>query len=141
MEAIRGFFGSYRWLSNFWPAVVKMSGLVFPSVENAYQAAKTLDPGVRKWLSEVSPSKAKQIGKTLRVREDWEQIKLQVMYELVRYKFTCNLELKTRLIKTGDAYLEETNTWRDKFWGVFNGQGENHMGKILMRIRKEICDG
>lgn len=49
------------------------------------------------------------------------------MYDVVLSKFTHNPELKALLIKTGDAYLEETNTWHDTYWGVCNGKGLNNL--------------
>ena len=72
------------------------------------------------------------------MRTDWEQIKVGVMKDLVLQKFTKHKELKEKLLATGDAYLEETNTWNDIFWGVCKGKGQNHLGKILMEVRKEI---
>ena len=138
MNEIRGFDGQYRWLSNFWPVIIRMSGLVYQSVEAAYQAAKTLDMTVRQRLTSATAAESKKIGKTVKLRPDWENIKLDVMYALVKYKFTHNEELRKKLLDTGDAYIEETNYWGDRFWGVSNGTGENHLGKILMRVRKEL---
>ena len=39
---------------------------------------------------------------------------------------------------TGDAELVEGNTWNDTYWGVCNGVGHNHLGKILMQVRQEL---
>ena len=61
------------------------------------------------------------------------------MEKCVRYKFAHHPELKEKLLATGDAYLEEGNTWGDRIWGVYQGQGENRLGKILMKIRKELA--
>ena len=62
------------------------------------------------------------------------------MEDIVRAKFTQNQELKQQLIGTGDAYLEEGNTWHDTCWGVDlkTGEGQNHLGKILMKVRQEL---
>lgn len=59
------------------------------------------------------------------------------MRQLVRQKFSKE-PLQSRLLATGNAVLEEGNTWNDKFWGKFCGEGENHLGRILMEIRDEI---
>lgn len=60
------------------------------------------------------------------------------MEALVLLKFAQNSDLRYRLLRTGDAYLEETNNWGDKFWGVCDGEGENHLGKIIMKVRGAI---
>jgi hypothetical protein len=46
--------------------------------------------------------------------------------------------LKQLLLATGDKELIEGNTWGDTFWGVCNGIGQNHLGKILMAKRTEL---
>ena len=60
------------------------------------------------------------------------------MAYLVREKFTTNQKLQKQLLATGDQHLEETNKWGDTFWGVCNGVGSNHLGKILMKVRDEL---
>jgi len=137
---IDSFSAEYRFLSNFWPAVVEYEGITYPSVEHAYQAAKTLDRRERRRVAAIAePGDAKRAGRALpNQRPDWEQVKLRVMEECVRYKFTRHAELRQRLLATGDAELIEGNTWNDRFWGVCDGQGENHLGKILMKVRAEL---
>lgn len=72
------------------------------------------------------------------MRRDWEDIKYDAMYNCVKAKFEQNPDLAEKLIATGDAYLEEGNTWGDRIWGTVNGIGQNHLGKILMRVRQEL---
>lgn len=64
------------------------------------------------------------------------------MEEIVRAKFSENETLKNMLLATGDAELKEGNTWNDTFWGIDQktGSGENHLGKILMKIRDEFSE-
>lgn len=139
MNRILGFKGPYRFLSNFWPAKVELDGLEYQTTEHAYQAAKTLDVAERKEIREsAKPGDAKKLGKKLTMRPDWEQVKFQVMENVVRQKFTKYKDLKEMLLSTGDDYLEETNNWQDVYWGVCNGKGQNKLGKILMKIRDEI---
>lgn len=115
-----------------------MNGLEFPTVEHAYQAAKSNDPADWKHFAQLPrPGDAKRAGRYLTIRSDWDQIKLRVMTELVEQKFRID-ELKQKLLETGDQLLEETNHWNDTFWGVCNGVGHNHLGKILMNIREEL---
>lgn len=104
-------------------------------------AAKTLDPQERIQFERIAPSMAKQLGQRVTLRHDWEEVKLNIMYELNKQKFEWSPELRTALLATGDRYIEETNWWKDTFWGVCNGVGENHLGRILMRIREELKQG
>jgi len=136
---ISKFQGEYRFLSNFWFATVEFDGLIYKSVEHAYQAAKTLDQDIRLKIRDLnSPGDAKRFAKTFKLRSDWEQVKLEIMEDLVRQKFTNHSYLCKRLLGTEGFELIEGNTWNDTFWGVCNGKGENNLGKILMKVRKEI---
>ena len=135
---IKGFFGEYRFLSNFELGEVVFEGIKYPSSENAYQAAKSLNTDVRKKFVSIEPSDSKKLGRKIIVRNDWEKVKYNVMYEIVLDKFTRNKNLGDLLINTGDKYLEETNHWKDTIWGVCDGVGKNWLGKILMDVRSQL---
>ena len=135
---IKGFFLKYRFLSNFELGDVIHDGIKYPSSENAYQAAKSLDPEIRKQFVDISPSDSKKLGRKIEVREDWEEVKYGIMYKIVLDKFSRNYQLGDLLVETGDKYLEETNHWKDKIWGVCDGVGTNWLGKILMDVRTQI---
>lgn len=136
--AIHQFQGAYRWLSNFWPCKVIFDGVEYPSVEHAYQAAKTPDQGWRlKILAMDYAGDAKRAARQFPLREGWEGMKLDVMYDLVKQKF-AQPPFCAWLIKTGNGLIEEGNAWNDTFWGVCRGRGENHLGKIIMAVRDEI---
>lgn len=137
-EKISGFNGQWRFLSNFYETPITYEGLTYPSVENAYQAAKTMVQDERLQFVKISSKEAKSLGKKITIRQDWEVIKLKVMRDLVYEKFSRNRKLYSALVLTGDAYIEETNWWGDKFWGVCRGVGENNLGKILMSVREQI---
>lgn len=137
---IDSFFGKYRFLSNFEPCTVVYDGMTYSCSEAAYQAAKTTDVSLRIAFTTMNGSKAKYAGQKLTLRPDWNDIKVNVMYEIVKDKFSRNPELRVKLLNTGDLQLVEGNYWGDTFWGVFNGKGENHLGKILMQVRKELAD-
>lgn len=140
-EEISGFTGIHQYLSNFWEACVTMEGKVYPTTEHAFQAAKTLDPDERRQIRmEVTPGRAKRLGRKVALRHDWDEIKEGVMLELVRQKFTTHPELARRLIHTGNARIVEENHWNDTLWGVCDGVGENRLGEILMRVRSELRD-
>jgi N-glycosidase YbiA len=133
------FSGPYRFLSNFWPARVVLDGEEYPTTEHAYQAAKTFDPAVRRAIAlSETPGKAKRAGAAAKCREDWPAVKVEIMLDLLRQKFRRHDHLKEQLLATGDLELVEGNTWGDVFWGVCNGKGENHLGRLLMRVRHEI---
>lgn len=137
MEEIKGFVGEFEFLSNFAKSPISWNDMTYPTVEHAFQASKTKDiEEKRKICALPTPGKAKRAGRQVHLRPDWETIKIDTMTELVRRKFAIP-EFHQKLLETGDAYLEETNDWGDKFWGV-DGVGENHLGKILMDIRDEI---
>jgi hypothetical protein len=141
-DKIGEFQGEYRFLSNFWPAEVVYEGITYPTAEHAYQAAKTLDVEQRKTIAAMStPAAAKAAGRALKLREDWDTAKFVVMEDVVRYKFTHHSELRAKLLASGNKLLEEGNTWNDRIWGIYQGQGENHLGKILMKIRDELRRG
>ena len=132
------FKGTYAFLSNFAECYIGYEGLYFPSVEHAYQAAKTDDPRIRnKILQFKNPGQAKRFGQSLILPDDWEKKKLRVMETLVRKKFN-RFPYKRLLLDTDNIPIVEDNTWGDTFWGVCNGVGDNHLGKIIMKIREEI---
>jgi ribA/ribD-fused uncharacterized protein len=138
-EKIDCFGGEFHFLSNFYPAYVLYEGIVWPSSEHAYQAMKTTDENQRLNISILdTPGEAKKMGKAVKMRVDWDDVKLDIMEEIVRAKFTQNPQLQTMLLYTEDLEIIEGNTWGDTFWGVCDGVGENHLGKILMKIRDEI---
>lgn len=99
---------------------------------------KTLNKAERLKFKDTTPTQAKRIGRRIELRSDWEDIKIKVMYLVVREKFKQNEELQTLLLDTGDTYLEEGNNWNDRTWGVVNGIGTNYLGKILMKVRYEL---
>jgi N-glycosidase YbiA len=132
---IKGFFGHYRFLSNFWFVKVELDGVTYPTVEHAYQAAKTHDFELRKGIIPLKVGEAKKWGRQVVIREDWEDVKDDIMFDLCAQKFAKE-PLRTCLLATGESYLEETNHWGDKYWGVCNGVGLNKLGLTLMRIRQ-----
>lgn len=137
--AINKFDGKYRFLSNFWLAPVVIDGVRWPTSEHAYQAAKFTSHEVRnKILDNPDPKKAKTFGKSKGMRPDWDTVKLSIMEDIVKSKFQQHPDLAKDLKNTSPQELIEGNWWNDTFWGVCKGKGENHLGKILMKIREEL---
>lgn len=133
------FDGEHAFLSNFHPSPVRgPMGLLFPTVEHAFQASKTLSaPDVEAIRDARTPGRAKRMGRLVSLRPDWEEMRVGVMEELVWRKFV-DTGLRARLLATGDLELIEGNVWGDTFWGVCGGVGENQLGRILMRVRERI---
>ena len=143
----------YEFLSNFYPSPFTISvphiddsgepqtrQITFPTVEHAFQCQKTLDLVEQDRIAVADTAGlAKRIGRSVCLRYDWEQIKLDVMRNCVREKFLQNSHLMLQLVSTGNAELIEGNTWRDRFWGkTKDGIGSNHLGLILMSLRDEF---
>ena len=135
------FSNENHFLSNFYQCKVSYADIEFDSVEHAYQAAKAQDYNDMIHIQQCStPGKAKRLGQTIKMRPDWEKIKIGIMYSLVKMKFKDNSSLKAKLFATNDQELIEGNWWNDTFWGVCKGKGENNLGKILMTVRNELRD-
>lgn len=134
---IDSFNGEHFFLSNFYRCEIHSFPSTYPSVEHAYQAHKTLDQGKRVEIRDAdTPSKAKRLGRRVIIRPCWDDMKLEVMEKLLRVKFN-DPHLRVKLLATGDAELVEGNCWGDTYWGVCNGRGENHLGRLLMKIRAD----
>lgn len=135
---ILSFSREHQFLSNFYPSSILYEGLVYPTSEHAYQAAKSDNPNNKLTISNLgTPGKAKRFGKKVELRPDWDDVKLDEMKKILRIKF-ANVLLAHKLIGTGEEELIEGNLWGDTFWGICRGRGENNLGKILMEIRGEI---
>lgn len=135
---IKEFRGKYFFLSNFYNATVVYEGLTYLNNEAAFQSAKTIDMERRKQFCNINPSTAKHKGRNLSLRHNWESIKCEIMYDIVKDKFTRHPDLKAKLLATNNEELVEGNTWGDTYWGVCNGRGKNVLGAILMDIRNDL---
>lgn len=143
-ESIKGFFGAYRFLSNFGEAVVYLDGVQYGSVEKAYQAAKW-HPEDRYYFQNCTNREAVFFNRNYQPNmytiDEWDAKKIDTMYELLHQKFDreINFEMHEKLMATGYRYIEETNWWGDRFWGKdMNGEGENVLGTLIMMIRAEM---
>lgn len=91
----------------------------------------------------ATPDESKHLGRKIKIKKDWDNIKDQIMYEIVKAKFS-NPFLAKKLINTGDEILCEGNYWHDNYWGACNCPNckllprKNMLGQILMRVREEL---
>jgi len=143
---ISGFEGKWRFLSNFYPSAITHGGIVFPSVEHAYQAAKSSDPEYRERVANLkTPGQAKRAGRQAILVPHWDDgVKVEVMRVLLRRKFAEGTTLARMLVETAPHTLIETNYWHDQFWGDCTcdkhrlTEGENMLGRLLMDRREEL---
>lgn len=132
------FEGNYSFLSNFFPCLVIYNGKQYKSVEHAYQAAKVLSPEEHDQIAAAkTPAESKKLARSFTLRPNWDDIKVQIMADLLFQKFTIP-ELKEKLLATGNAELVEGNWWNDTFWGVCRGRGKNTLGRLLMELRDTL---
>jgi ribA/ribD-fused uncharacterized protein len=134
------FWGDYYFLSNFFNAEIYLGGRVYASVEHFYQAGKAKTEPLHEYIrNAVTPAEAKIRGREVAKREDWKAVKDEYMKLGLVLKFDIT-ELGDMLLATGDAYLEEGNTWNDTYWGVCDGVGKNTLGILLMEVRDQVIE-
>lgn len=142
---IKRFEKEYDFLSNFYPCRILYNRIFFPTVENAFQAAKYVGNQrmtVYRQFASLTPGQAKFKGRRIPLRNDWDAIRIDVMEELLRIKFSDPV-LKRKLLDTGEQVLIEGNFWHDNFWGSCicskcRDHGQNHLGQLLMKLRTEF---
>ena len=141
------FRGKYGFLSNFCVSKLHYGGVEYPTSEHAYQAAKTNEALEKKTISNLkTPGQARRYGRNVTLRKDWEDVKFDIMKDIVFCKFTCNSNLKKMLLDTKDEHLLEGNTWHDNIWGNCTCQncrhrlGNNLLGRALMEVRDRLVN-
>lgn len=142
MKEIKGFFGKYFFLSNFFYCDVIFDGRLFKSTEHAFQFAKYpehLRSSVYEGFKLCDASGSKKLGRNAPLPEGWTDKRNEVMRQVLSSKFSSlNPRLIKLLLDTEDAYLEETNPWGDCYWGVCDGVGQNMLGYMLMARREAL---
>lgn len=141
MNAILFYEGPWYFFSNFSSFVVYWEGACWMTSEHAYQAAKFDDETIRHMIRDArSAHDAKKIARAHsdKVRGNWASIKLSIMEDILRAKLKQHLYIRRRLVESGDAELIEDSS-KDPFWGRGpDWEGENHLGKLWMKLRKEL---
>lgn len=138
---ITSFTGKHAFLSNFAPSTIRWAGREWATAEHLYQARKTYPPHSHEIREAATPSIAKKLGQTVPLLSYWDDIKVDVMREVVEAKFYDNPKLVDKLTATGNEVLVEGNTWHDQFWGNCtcprhkDASGVNALGIILMNTR------
>lgn len=134
MDCVPSFRNELAFLSNMYECKVESNyyGCTFQNAEAAYQAMKCT-VAVYEFIN-VDGYTAKRLGKQVELRSDWNEVKLSIMEKILRAKFQGELLQKLLAVK---GEIVERNNWGDFYWGICNGKGENHLGKLLMKIRDE----
>ena len=140
---IASFNKEFRFLSNFAPSVLWVNGLVFPTLEHAYQVYRATNSQDREKIrTAINPGRAKRIAHSVEQSTTFHSRKVDIMLNLLEKKFKDST-LRARLEATGTQELVEGNYWHDNFWGnctcpdCGDITGENMLGKLLMQVRGE----
>lgn len=144
MKQIRFFLDQYYLFSNYSALPIIYNGVKYPTSEHAYQTNKFSNNIKISTLikNAQSPSEAKRLSIVYKKeqREDWDNVKLSVMTEIIYEKARQHEEIRRKLLETNDAEIIE-NSMLDYFWGCGkNDSGQNNMGKLWMKIREEIVN-
>lgn len=121
-----------------YPAVITYNGIVFYTAEAAYQAQKMTSRKEQEKMSALGLEAVRKRGQKISPRPDWEKIKTQIMYEIQLAKFSQSPHLKEKLLSTAGKTLLDTGYAHNPYWTEMRGEGENNLGKILMKVREEL---
>ena len=135
---ITAFHADFFFLSTFAPAPVYVDQIQYPTVAHGLEAARVTSESDRDRIRHCSnPGEMVRLAKALPSRPDWEACKVDVLRTLLKQKFGVPA-LRTALLNTGDRPLQAHNYWRDQFWGIYEGEGGNWLGRLLMEHRDAI---
>ena len=144
MDEVIGFYPrEFYPFDNFSSFKVEWNGYLFSSVEEAYQAASFMGSDeelVEKIKKSHFADEAQRIAYANRDkrREDWDDVKVSIMEELLRLKIEQNPYVKKKLLQTEDYMIVEDSP-KDDFWGWgLNRNGQNNLGKLWMKLREEL---
>jgi len=135
---IDSFRGENQFLSNFYDYFMYFEGKFYKNSEAAFQAQKCIKEEYKNNFSTLSARDSKILGKQVELREDWEEVKDEIMYNVVKEKFRT-INMARLLLATGEQELVEGNSWGDTYWGKCDGRGKNKLGHILMKVRQELA--
>lgn len=136
---ISKFEGEYSCFSNFYPRTVLYQGKRYKTKEHAFQCQKATNQKDFDYIFDATtPYQAKKRARIIKKKGNWEESKRWIMHDIVFAFFKEWSDLRKILLNTDNQELIEGNDWGDKYWGIYNGVGENWLGKILMLVRDEL---
>ena len=127
----------YYFLSNMYECPIVWKGVTFKSSETLFQMFKCKNIDDMSKFQKLNGFQAKKLGRKIEMRPDWNEVRIKYMEFVLKLKFDQNLDLRERLMRTEGKIEENNNNWNDTFWGITNGKGENHLGKLLYKLREE----
>jgi len=132
--------GTHNFLSNRYPCAITIDGHTFATAEAAYCASMCCHEADKTAIALMDPGRVASVVNRYAKRDDWQAVRLDVMGMVIREKFRQHPELAERLRQTGRKSIVATHSSRDTYWGVnsYTLQGENNLGKILMKVREEL---
>ena len=142
-------FGGLSNMAGGFPLLV--NGVRVLTSEHLYQSLKfSNNPEIQKEvLKHGSPMRSKMVARTGSnqnlIRPDWKEIQLDVMYFCLKVKLIWNWVSFGELLRsTGSRDIFEISSRKDRYWGVTITNdgfvGENHLGKLLMKLRDELME-
>ena len=147
---VNAFTKEYAFLNNFFPCNISYNNFDYMSAEAAYQAEKIevknrSDLRMKEKFQHYLAHEAYIEGKKVQLREDWDSVKDNIMYEILFKKFTQNTHLKNLLKNTRAKELKNINMYNDTYWGLCvdedgNYYGKNMLGNLLMKVRNAIME-
>jgi ribA/ribD-fused uncharacterized protein len=132
--------GGYNVLSNFSAFKISYKNQEWMTSEHAYQAAKFLDKDIQEKIQQTSSAydaKMLALEYSDHVREDWIDINVIVMKEIITEKAKQYPYIQKKLLTSGNLeIIEDTD---DEFWGRGeSGLGKNMLGQLWMEVREEL---
>ena len=131
---ITSFTGNYDFLANTFPNPIKYNGIIYICADSAFWAQRVKDENARKKFKRLSANEARKKALQAEPVENWDAIKISIMEDILIEKFKDPV-LKKHLLATNKLSLINGNTYRDNYWGIYNGSGKNRLGKLLEKVR------
>ena len=137
---INKFDNEYIVLSNYYPQNITYKGITYNCAMNAYYGQLISDNLQKKAIANATPSRALSMVINSISKIDYSQEEQDnIMYEILKVKFSDS-KLKNLLLQTNQEPLNNNINWEDTYWGICNDEGDNKLGKLLMKLRDELSD-
>mgnify|MGYP002851785871 CR=1 FL=1 len=131
--------------SNFTESQLTYEGVSYTNPEAMFQSMKLLNKEQRKQFSSLSPATAKKMGRSVSLRDDWEEVKYDCMLQTVLARCEQEVNFSETLKHTGDSFIfEDTTGWHDNEWGCCScdkcsgKKSKNMLGLALMDARARL---
>ena len=140
MEKVYGFNGKYDFLNNDYSCKIfcQDDNLTYSNVSAALIAHKSNDLGTRRKIARLNGTNARKKENLLSGNPDYEDKKDEILYKLLYAKFSANNKLKEKLLNTKNMELINIVSYPDTEYGIYLGNGNNTLGKMLMKLRTEL---